>query len=846
MIKPKKIIVFLTFLVLPFSYVQSQNSTDFTDINFLELNSSELDLILRKASSQGYNQSDLIKIAKSQGYSEDDIKKLEQKFNTSSELNRVASNASSPVENTRLRKEYNEEIKLIRETTSNIYGYDIFKGNGFLTFQSNFNMPTPSDYILGPGDNLFIDIFGESESYFKGEISPDGSLIIENIGPINLNGLTIEKAKQKLISKLGPIYTGLSNNRTYLNLTLGIPRSIRVNVIGEVNLPGTFSFSALNTAFNAIYVAGGINENATLRNIKLYRNNKLKQTIDLYKYLNSGDGSSNLRLENNDLILVGPYENRVEVIGSVKNPGIFEVKDSETFSDLIGYFGGFKERAYSKSIKLTRVTDDQLMIIDLDDNKFDNFKTRSGDIYEISEVLNKFSNRVIVKGAVNRPGEYSTDGNLSVKELIFKSGGLKSNVYDKMATIKRTSYDYSTNIISFNLSDLLNNKIDDIQLVKEDVLTIFSISDLSEEKFVEVSGQISKPGVYPFSDKLGVDELILLAGGLTNNADSSRIEISRIYKSKNLNSNKISEVYYYDLDDDDKFQIEPYDHIVVRKNLNSNSQKYINIEGEVAYPGKYAISLKNERISDVIRRAGGFKNLAFLKGATLFRLTESIESNSDNYKKIESLKKLKDNLSSNEDFLTESETLLIKRLNQSIKNLDENQLYSLKPNSSVKNERIKEIAKRNSIDTYLPSSQYESIGIDLLEIMNSNDSKSDLLLKEGDIIVIPKKIETVKLRGELLYPNTIRYSLNKSFKYYIDGAGGFDSNAKKSDTYVVYANGDVARTKKFLFFNIYPKIEAGSEIIVPKKSPKSSLGVSQLLNYSTGLAALILAISQIN
>ena len=238
--------------------------------------------------------------------------------------------------------------------------------------------------------------------------------------------------------------------------------------------------------------------------------------------------------------------------------------------------------------------------------------------------------------------------------------------------------------------------------------------------------------------------------------------------------------------------------------------------------------------------------MAFLKGATLFRLTESIESNSDNYKKIESLKKLKDNLSSNEDFLTESETLLIKRLNQSIKNLDENQLYSLKPNSSVKNERIKEIAKRNSIDTYLPSSQYESIGIDLLEIMNSNDSKSDLLLKEGDIIVIPKKIETVKLRGELLYPNTIRYSLNKSFKYYIDGAGGFDSNAKKSDTYVVYANGDVARTKKFLFFNIYPKIEAGSEIIVPKKSPKSSLGVSQLLNYSTGLAALILAISQIN
>ena len=846
MIKPKKIIVFLAFLVLPFSFILSQTSSDFTTINFLELNSSEIDLILRRASSQGYNQADLLKIVKSQGYSEDDIKKLKQKFETSSELIRVASNASSPVENTRLRKEYNEEIKLIREKKSNIYGYDIFKGNGFLTFQSNFNMPTPPDYILGPGDNLFIDIFGESESYFKGEISPDGSLIIENIGPVILNGLTIKKAKQKLISKLSPIYTGLSNNRTYLNLSLGIPRSIRVNVIGEVNLPGTYSFSALNTAFNAIYVAGGINENATLRNIKLFRDNKLIQTIDLYRYLSTGDGSSNLRLENNDLILVGPYENRVEVKGSVKNPGIYEVKNFETFSDLIGYFGGFKERAFMKSIKLTRVSNDQLMIIDVNENEFNDFKIRPGDIYEVSEVLSKYSNRVIVKGAVNRPGEYSVDEKLSVKELISKSGGLKPNVYYKTATIKRTNNDYSTNLISFNLSNLLNNNIDDIQLIKEDVLTIFSISDLSEEKFVEISGQVSKPGVYPFSEKLGIDELILLAGGLTNNADSNRIEISRIYKSNDLNSNTISEIYYYDQDDENKFEIQPYDHIIIRKNLNSESQKYINIEGEVAYPGKYAISSKNERISDILKRAGGFKNLAFLKGATLFRLTESIKTNSDNYKKIQNLKKLKDNLSFSEDFLTESEKLLEKRLDERIKNLDKNQMNTSKPNSSVKTERIKEIAKRNSIDTYLSSSQYESIGIDLLEIMNSDDSKSDLLLKEGDIIVIPKKLETVKLRGELLYPNTVRHTDNKSFKYYLDGAGGFDSNAKKSDTYVVYANGDVARTKKFLFFNIYPKIEAGSEIIVPKKTPKSSLGVSQLLSFSTGLATLILAITQIN
>ena len=845
MIKPKKIFFYAAFLIFSISLVHSQDSSTFTDINFLELNSSELDLLLRKASSQGYNQTDLIKIAKSQGYSEQDIIKLKTKFDTSSELKRVASNASSPIENTRLRQEYNEEIKLIRNKTSKVFGYDIFKGNGFLTFQSNFNMPTPSDYILGSGDNLFIDIYGESESYFKGQISPDGSIIIENIGPIFLSGLTIEKAKQKLITKLRPIYTGLLNNRTYLNLSLGTARSIRVNIIGEVNLPGTYSFSALNTAFNAIYVAGGINENATLRSIKLFRNNKLKQTIDLYSYLTSGDGSSNLRLENNDLILVSSYENRVEVKGSVKKPGIYEIRDSETFSDLIRYFGGFKEMAYSKSIKLTRVSDDQLMIIDLQENQFKNFKTKPGDIYVVNEVLNKFTNRVIVKGAVNRPGTFSITKNLSVKELINKSGGLRSDVYFQMATIKRTNDDFSTNLISFNLSDLLNNNIDDIKLSKEDVLTIFSISDLTEQRFVEISGEINNPGVFPFSNKLMVDELILMAGGFTNDADSNRIEISRIYKSDELNTNTISEIFTYDIDDANKFQIQPYDQIIIRKKLNSSYQKYIEIEGEVAYPGKYVITNKNERISDVLKRAGGFKTMAFLEGATLFRLTESFKSDSDINKKLQKLQKLKSNFSKNKELLTESEQLLIKKLDQSLLRTDDRKINNTELNTSIKNERIKEISKRNSIESYLSSSNYESIGIDLVEIMNSKTSKSDLLVQEGDIIVLPKKLETVKLRGELLYPNTLRYSLNKPFKYYLNGAGGFDSNAKKSDTYVVYANGDVARTKKFLFFNIYPKIETGSEIIVPKKNQKNSLLTSQLLSYSTGLATLILAISQI-
>ena len=393
---------------------------------------------------------------------------------------------------------------------------------------------------------------------------------------------------------------------------------------------------------------------------------------------------------------------------------------------------------------------------------------------------------------------------------------------------------------------MLNDKIDDIKVVKEDLLTIFSINDLKEEKYVEILGEVNLPGTYPFSNNLEIDELILQAGGLTNDANSKRIEISRVVKSDELNSNNLSENFEYDLDKPFQFQIQPYDQIIIRKNTNSYSQKFIKIEGEVAYPGNYALSSKNERISDLIKRAGGFKNMAFLEGATLFRLTESFQPNSDELKKISSLKKLRETISKNKEFLTESEMLLLVRLDNEINKSDGEKTNNLDLSNSAKTKRIKEIAKRNSSESYLSSNKYESIGIDLMDIIESSGSKSDLLLFEGDIIVVPKKMETVKLRGELLYPNTVRFSPNKAFKYYLDGAGGFDSNAKKSGSYVVYANGDVARTKKFLFFNIYPKIEPGAEIIVPKKSEKIPLGVSQLLNYTTGLATLILAISQIN
>ena len=841
---------FFTILICLILSIQSfsQNFSDLSNVNFSELSNSQIDLLLRRASAQGFNEIDLLKMASVQGMTQSELEKLDKRFKSAKTVARVAENASTPLEDTRLRQRWKEEMEVFREVDSDIYGYDVFKGNTFLSFQSNLNIPTPLDYVIGPGDNLFIDIYGQSENYYQVEVSPDGDAILENIGPVNLSGLSLENAKKRLMSRLKPVYSGLNDNSTFINISVGIPRAIRVNIVGEVNLPGTYNFSAFNTAYNAIYVAGGITENATLREIKLYRNNKLVNTIDVYKFLNRGDGSSNIRLENNDLIVVGPYTNRVTIEGAVKIPGKFETKQDETLADLLSYSGGLSENAFKKSIKLTRIIDGELKIVDINSDQFEFFKPISGDKFLVDQIIEKYNNRVIVNGAVFRPGTFSVFDGMSIKDLIEKAGGLKSDVYYEKAYVVRTNKDYSTTTISIDLKNEMNNP--SFILKEEDILNILSLNDLSEDSYVEISGEINNPGVFPYSENLSVSDLILLAGGFKENASESRIEINRRLSSdEKLNENNITEILTFDFNQNLKESpiiIKPFDQIIIRKNPNFYVQQYARVEGEVMYPGKYAISSKNERISDLMNRSGGFKNMAYLKGATLIRLTEFAELKSDLTKKIKNLNDLKIKVSSKKGTLTESEVLLIKRIDEDLKNLEAQKNENKNLASYAKTERISQIIKKNSVQGDIPVSKSEAIGIDLEEIIRSPKSKSDLLLKEGDVIVVPKKVETVRLRGELLYPTTVRFIPNKSLKYYINSSGGFDNKAKRSDTYIVYANGDVARTKKFLFFNIYPKAEPGSEVIVPKKPLKNPIAANQLLNFTTGLATLILAINQIN
>tara|TARA_B100000575_G_scaffold51400_1_gene38102 strand:+ start:24 stop:2567 length:2544 start_codon:yes stop_codon:yes gene_type:complete len=845
----KKTTILLAFLALIFSAnsISSQRFNDFSNVNYLDLNQSEMDLLLRRASAQGYNTFDLLKIAKNQGLTESDLDKLDKRFRSAQTVARVAETSAFPVEDTRMRLKWNDEFEILRDKTSDVFGYEVFNGNNFLTFQSNLNIPTPKDYVIGPGDKLFIDLFGESENYYQGEVSPEGNIILENFGPINLSGLTVDQAKIRLKNNFKKYYTGIQSGKTKFNLSIGIPRAVRINIVGEVNLPGTYTFSAFNTVYNAIYVAGGITENGTLREIKHFRGGKLINVVDAYKFILNGNDNSNIRLENNDLIVVGPYTNRVTISSGVKTPGKFEIKNGETLSDLIKYSGGFSENSYSKSVRITRIFDEKYKIVDVYSDQFDFFELKFGDKIEVDKLIDKYENRLIIKGSVYKPGVYSLTKNMTVKDLIQKAEGLKPDTFTERGFITRTNEDFSTTNISFNVLNQINDADKPILLIKDDVLNIISINDLKDDNYIEISGEVNKPGVYPFSKNLNLEDIILLAGGVRKNATLKSIEVSRLNSSNN--SLISSEVFYVDIDDlnsESNFELKPFDNIIIRKDPNIEYLKFARIEGEVNYPGQYAISSKKERISDLLKRAGGPNEFAYYKGATIIRKTEFAEESSQIQNEIDDLTRLREKLSVDESILTESEKLLISRIDKDLEKLklenNTNQDFS----SFVKKERINEIVKRNAMSQDIPLAKSESIGINLDQIIKSPGLKSDLLLEDGDIIIIPKKLETVRLRGELLYPTTVRFSPSRGLKYYISSAGGFDLKAKRGSTYVVYANGDVARTKKLLFFNIYPKAEPGCEVIVPKKSTKNPLAASQILNFTTGLAALIIAINQIN
>ena len=861
LLKFKQPVVIVTITLFSLLSIQAQKAFDLSSVNYTNMTNNQLQLLFQEASSNGYNYDDILKAAEAQGLSEEEIAKLESRFNLAN--TRASKNSNVPDQESRLRDtnydDLNKEKTEGSKTKSDIFGFDVFKGNSLLTFQSNLNIPTPVGYILGSGDKLFIDVYGQSEAYYQIEISPEGTIILENFGPIHLSGLTVKNATKRIENRLSKVYLGIKGDKknTFVNVSVGKSRTIKVNIVGEVDVPGSYTLSAFNTVYNALYIAGGITENATLRDIKVYRNNKLISKVDIYKYLTEGDASADVALENNDLILVKPYTNRVTLKGAVKTKGRFELLKNESLEDLLTYASGFNEEAYTKTIKVKRVSDGEHIVADINKDQFEIFTPKSGDVFQVDKVLDRYKNRVIVNGAVYRPGVYAITQGLGVKGLLAKTEGLKQDALLTTANIIRTNEDLSTSSISFNLGDVLSGKDQDILLQKEDVVTVLSKNEIKEDDYLEVVGAVNQPGVYTYSKGMKLSDLILKAKGFTKSASETRVEISRKLKNNNRDNSKLSQVIvvdlpkdFDDLENENNITLSPFDHISVRNNPNYNEKAFVYVDGQVNFPGLYAIESKNERVSDLLERAGGVNEFAYTNGATLLRKTEYYKKETKLDKRVTTLLALKDNLITERGSLSEFDSGLLKRINSELDKL--NLLSGEEKKAFNKSVNIATSKKNDSLQPYLiPKEELfnitESIAINLSEIIKNKNSISDLLIQPGDTLFVPKKLETVRLRGQLLNTTTLRHQKNKSTKFYINNAGGFKALADKSKTYVVYPNGQARATKKFLFFNIYPNVVAGSEIIVPEKlTKKSTIGAGTLTGIATSVATLVLAITQIN
>lgn len=832
--------------------IQAQTLPDFSSINVAEMTTDQVQSLLRRATALGYSQSDIFELARQQGLSQKDLTLLGQRFSEASAI-RAARPTTSPVTDGRLREAYNDSLASVSRRDTDVFGLEFFSRNSaFLTFEPSSNTPTPKDYVLGAGDELFVDIYGNSEQYYQSTITPDGYLLLENIGPVKLSGLTIEQSKARLTTKLATYYTGLTGTSpsTFLSLSLGQTRSIKVSIVGEVELPGTYNLSAFSTVINSLYVCGGISENGTLRQVRVVRNGQPLATVDLYDFLVNGNATNNIVLQDNDVVIVRPYSNRVTLRGAVKTPALFELKEDETVKDLLNYAGGFREDAYTNKIKLTRNQAGERVVADVFEEQFGVFTIKAGDLYDVGQILERFGNRVIVKGAVYRPGDYAITDDLTVKNLVERAEGLRSDAFLERAYIVRTTDDLNTQTISFDLQGLMNGDVQDIALQREDVLNILSSNELTGERYVEISGEVNKPGVFPYSEGMGVSDLILMASGYRESATGLRAEITRRIAQEDATDFDLADVIVIDLDrdfsDGDNIQLSPFDHVLIRRNPNFQVQQFVAVEGQVKYPGKYGIKNHGERISDLLERAGGVDPYAYLPGATLIRRTEFYEGTTETQQKIEDLQALRNRLLEDPESLTEAEQFLLRRLEGEVALLSLDSDNNQELSESAKRNRLEEVLQRNSFLGDVKLKQSEAIGIDLAAIVRNPGSAQDLLLEEGDILIIPRKAETVSLRGKLLYPTTVRFEQGKSLKYYINSAGGFDNRAKKGRTYVIYANGRVDRTRHFLFFRSYPKPEPGAEIIVPSRPIKPALGPQELIGITSGLATLALLLSQIN
>lgn len=844
--------------------VNGQSLQDISSIKVDNLSDLQLQQLVIRAQEAGLSEIELIQMAQVRGVPQEEINKLRERLESLNLITPLTSGINMTPSKRKPRQQADlntitqgilnpQQAMEIDEEISPYFGLNLFYSkNRRLTFEPNLNMATPKNYIIGPGDLVYIDIYGQSERYYESYVTAEGNLLLENVGPINVSGLSVEEMTNVLKSRLSRFYSGMNNTNpnTFLQISLGNLRTIKIHLVGEVRLPGTFSLSAFSTVFNAMYAAGGPNENGTMRNVKLVRNNQEIAVIDVYDFLLNGKANLNLQLQDQDVLLVPPFSGRVTLNGEVKRPAIFEIKEGESFQDLLDYAGGFTDEAFRERVSVTRITSRERAVSDVFNDQFGMFLVKGGDTYEIGKVLNRYTNRIQVRGAVFREGNYSLEEGLTLQRLITKAEGLKGDAYLKRATILRTKEDLSNELIQVDLGEIINGNQQDILLQAEDIIRIASIYDLNEDFYVKIAGEVRNPGTYPYSEDMTVEDLIISAGGLKESASLTEIEIARRYMGNNARD--YADIIPVSISPDlglglSVIPLKPFDNVSVRRKPNFTLEKMVQVEGQVNAPGEFSIAHAEERVSDVIKRAGGLTDFAYIKGATLIRRTEFYQAESEIQRKEMNLRDLLENLNLDEMDPTESQALFLDRLARSISNKASSKATEAgEMVIDARSEILKEISENRLGIGPVKIRETEAIAIDLQAVLSNPGSRFDLILEEGDIITIPRQLQTVRLRGDVIYPTTVRYEELRGMKYYINRAGGFENRARRKRTYVIYANGEVARTKQFLGIRVYPNIEPGVEVIVPSKGPKIPLRPGDLLGLSTGLATLVLIISQIN
>lgn len=684
------------------------------------------------------------------------------------------------------------DTKNAGEAAKLVFGRNIFTSRN-LSFEPNSNIATPANYRLGPGDEVIIDVWGASETSIRQTISPEGSISVSTIGPVYLNGMTVKEANSFLQREFSKIYSGISGNTSQVNLTLGQIRTIQINMMGEIAVPGTYTLSSFSSVFHALYRAGGVSPIGSMRSIQVMRNGKKVADVDVYDYILKGKMNDDIRLMEGDVILVPPYDCLVDISGKVKRPMYYEMKKGETVGTLLKYAGGFTGDAYSKSIRLLRLSGREKQIYNVDEMDYSVFKLYDEDALTVGAVLDRFENRVEIRGAVYRDGMYQINGDINtVKQLIQKAEGLRGDAFLNRAQLQREHDDLTLELIPIDLQGMMNGTVVDMPLKRNDILYVPSIHDLREEGTLAIHGEISRPGTFVFAEKMTIEDLVIKAGGLLEAASTARVDVARRIKDpKGMTlDNVIGKTYSFELRDgfligenSDEFYLEPFDEVYVRRSPAYHAQQNVAVGGEILFSGSYAITIKNERLSDLVTKAGGVTPDAYVKGARLLRrMTE------------EEMRRRED---------------VLRLANKS--------------------------TGRDSISTAtLDLSNIYSVGINLEEALANPKSDYDLVLREGDMLYIPEYVSTVKINGAVMYPNTVLYKKGEKLSFYVNQAGGFGNRAKKSKAYVVYLNGTVSRLK----YRTAQRIEPGCEIIIPSKEEKKRMSTAEVIGMGTSVASM--------